>query len=50
MTITFTARHTQITPEIKAYCEKRLKAIRKKTGLCRGSRSHTICRKIQEYH
>ena len=32
MTITFTARHTPISPEIKAYCEKRLKAIEKKLG------------------
>ncbi|MCJ7681821.1 MAG: ribosome-associated translation inhibitor RaiA [Candidatus Aminicenantes bacterium] len=32
MNINFTARHTHITPEIKKYCERRLKSIEKKLG------------------
>ncbi len=29
MNVNFTARHTEITPEIKRYCEKRLKSLEK---------------------
>lgn len=32
MNINFTARQTQVTPDIEKYCEKRLKAIEKKLG------------------
>ncbi len=32
MNINFTARHTTITPEIKQYCEKRLKSLEKVLG------------------
>lgn len=32
MSIKFTARHTNITPEIKKYCERRLKSLEKLLG------------------
>ena len=32
MTVNFTARHTQLTPEIKKLCERRLKSIEKFLG------------------
>lgn len=32
MTINFTARHTNVTPEIKRYCEKRLESLEKVLG------------------
>ncbi len=32
MRINFTARHTEVTPEIRKYCERRLKSIEKLVG------------------
>jgi putative sigma-54 modulation protein len=32
MNLNFTARHTNITPEIKTYCEKRVKNLEKRLG------------------
>ena len=32
MNINFTARHTDITPDIKKYCERRLRSLEKVLG------------------